>query len=756
MPATFDAFIRSWPFDPWLLGTLGCTAFLYLRGWVILRSRDPRRWTLLRLLAFQGGLLAIYLALGSPIEPFSTLLLQVHMVQHFLLMMLAPPLLWLGAPLFPLLRALPVSIRSVWIGPIYRSTGLRRALAGLTHPMAAGAIFVTMTWLWHLPSLYELALRSPCWHYVQHACFLAGGLLFWHPVVRPYPARPTWSLWLLVPLLLVADVSNTVLSALLSFSSTVVYPYYTHMPPLAGSPLEDQAAAGMIMWVPGSLIFLGPLLGLGVWLLFGQDAQRVEPLQPPTPRLALPMVSPRRRRPVFDLLDLPWLGSLLRWRHARWLLQTPLLLLAALMIWDGLAGPQVGPMNLAGVLPWIHWRGLLILGFLVAGNVFCLGCPFLIPRSLARLLWNPTRRWPRWLRNKWLAVVLLGLFLWAYEAFALWDSPWLTAWIALAYFAGALVVDGLFQGAAFCKYVCPIGQFNFVQSLVSPWEIKVIDHDVCSRCRTKDCIKGRDAIPGCELNLYQPRKSGNLDCTFCLDCIHACPHDNVGILPVSPAVELWRDSQRSGIGRWSWRVDLAVLAVLLVFGAFANAAGMVEPVVEAMSRWTSNQLLAVTVFYIMALVAAPLALVAGCTVLGKTWAGLAETSSGVLARFAMALVPLGVGMWLTHYSFHFLTSYETIIPVAERFLADHGLISDTTPTWISSCCKPVTANLLHLELIFLEVGLLLSLYATYRIATSITPRWVRAGLPWAALEVSLFVLGVWIVYQPMQMRGVMQ
>ena len=110
---------------------------------------------------------------------------------------------------------------------------------------------------------------------------------------------------------------------------------------------------------------------------------------------------------------------------------------------------------------------------LAAGNVFCMACPFMVPRTLARRWLPQGRSWPRWLRSKWLAVLLLAIFLWAYEAFALWDSPWWTAWIVLAYFAAAFVIDGFFRGASFCKYVCPIGQFNFVQSLISPLEIQV-------------------------------------------------------------------------------------------------------------------------------------------------------------------------------------------------------------------------------------------------------------------------------------------
>src|SRR5262249_19862390 len=132
-----------------------------------------------------------------------------------------------------------------------------------------------------------------------------------------------------------------------------------------------------------------------------------------------------------DILRLPLLGPFLRWRHARVAMQIPLAILAAALIVDGLRGPQVGAMNLAGVLPWIHWRGIVILGLLAVGNVFCMACPFTLPRSLARRWLTGVAPWPRWLRNKWLAVGLLGFFLWAYEAFSLWDSPWWTAWIAI-------------------------------------------------------------------------------------------------------------------------------------------------------------------------------------------------------------------------------------------------------------------------------------------------------------------------------------
>jgi cytochrome c oxidase assembly factor CtaG len=763
---TLDAALRSWPFDPWLLAALLLAAGVYLRGWLVLRRRNS--W---RCAAFLSGLAAIYLALASPIEPFADLLLQVHMVQHLLLMMAAPPLLWLGAPLFPLLRGLPRPVRVFWVAPLMAAPPLRRLFGRLTHPLTALVLFVATTWIWHAPPVYDLALRSRAWHYLEHACFLGTALLFWYPVVRPYPARPRWSPWLLLPCLFLADLSNTALAALLTFSDRLLYPYYGEVPQLAGlSPLDDQNAAGVLMWVPGSAAFLLPLFGIGVQLLSGEEGDTEtrrhgdRETRSVASRVSLPLVAPARPSvslspclPVsvsgFDLLRLPLLGRFLKWRHARLCLQLPLLLLAVAMIYDGLCGPQVGAMNLAGVLPWIHWRGLVLVGLLSAGNVFCMGCPFLLPRTLARRFLPAGWSWPRRLRSKWLAVLLLVAFLWAYEALALWDRPGWTACLAVGYFAAAFVIDGLFRGASFCKYLCPIGQFNFVQSLASPLEVKAREPAVCASCRTKDCIRGRDGIPGCELHLFLPRKAGNMDCTGCLDCVHACPHDNVGLIAGLPTAELWNDRQRSGVGRFGRRRDIAALVVVLVFGAFANAAGMVGPVAEGQERLAllvgvRSPLLATTAFYLLALVALPLLAVGGAAALSRRWGRLEAGTLKVATRYAYALVPLGFGMWLAHSCFHFLTSYDTALPVAQRFAADLGLTWLGIPAWGGACCRPVTPWLLPLELLFLDVGLLLSLYTGYRLAPSL-----KALLPWALLMILLFAVGVWILFQPMQMRG---
>jgi cytochrome c oxidase assembly factor CtaG/ferredoxin len=760
---TLEASLRSWPFAPGLLASLLFAAGIYVRGWLGLKHRSGGQ-----LAAFLGGLSAVYLALASPIEPLASLLLQVHMLQHLLLTMVAAPLLWLGAPLLPSLRGLPRPVLVGWVAPLLGSRTLQRLFRQLAHPLVALPIFVGVTWLWHLPPLYDQALRFPAWHYAQHVCFLGAALLFWYPIVRPYPSRPRWSPWLLLPYLLLADLSNTLLSAVLTFSGRVLYPYYEQAPRLAGSSvLDDQSAAGVLMWVPGSIVFLVPLFVIGVQLLFGAfDHPRHLP-RVVTPRrvvaqsqLSLPIIGQPglMRRPVaFDLLRVPLLGRFLRWRHARLSVQVPLLVLAGLIVYDGFRGPSIAAMNLAGTLPWIHWRGLVVLGLLAAGNVSCMACPFVVPRTLARRWLPQGRTWPRWLRSKWLAVALLALFLWAYEALSLWDSPWWTAWIIVAYFAAAFAIDGFFRGASFCKYVCPIGQFNFVQSLVSPLDVKVRDPQICASCRTKECIRGGDDVRGCDMMLILPEKANSLDCTLCLDCIHACPHDNVGILAGPPGEAL----RHNRLGRYSQRLDLSALIVVLAFGAIVNAAGMVAPVLDrrdalAARLHQTSPFVVVSGYYVIGLIVLP-ALLVGISATLSRWAGQGEVSAmEVATRFVPALVPIGFAMWLAHYSLHFLGSFDAVIPTLARFAGDVGSPLLGRPEWIRACCRPVANWLPRLEILFLDLGLLLSLYTAYRIScahTKQTLQTLKALAPWALLIVLLFATGVWIVLQPMQMRG---
>lgn len=463
-----------------------------------------------------------------------------------------------------------------------------------------------------------------------------------------------------------------------------------------------------------------------------------------------------------DLLELPLLGRFLKWKPGKWILQGILLAGAVVLILHGFFGPRLAPKNLATLLSWVHYRGLLVFVLLVAGNFFCMACPFMLPRNVARSFFKPKWNWPRKLRNKWIGIGLFVAILFAYELFDLWGNPWWTAWLIVGYFAGALLVDGAFKNATFCKYVCPIGQFNFTASTLSPFEVRVRDPQVCASCKTVDCIRGtrHPEEPslvlqrGCELALFQPEKVGNLDCTFCLDCVYACPHDNVGILSRLPATELGTDERRSGIGRLSKRKDLSALALIFTFGALLNAFGMISPVYvveQALSDLlvirTEAPILAI--LFVFMLIVEPLILLGGATIVTRWLTGSTERLLALGAQYAYALIPLGLGVWAAHYSFHLLTGLWTPLPVIAGLLAGgSGFMMLPFPPGLSE------GAVYPIELGLLGLGAFGSLLVSYMTSVRLFPeRPIRAFVPWGVVTLLLWAAAMWMLSQPMEMRG---
>ncbi len=746
MENTPDAALLAWRGAPFLAVALFMVGLAYWRGWMGLNRQVPERFPSWRLWSFLCGLVSFYIAVASPLDTFAGFLLQVHMVQHLLLTMVVPPLLLLGAPWLPMLRGVPrVWVRDA-IGPFLHGPCWKVCAGFLSHPVTAWVLFVSSNVLWHIPFLYDTALRSEFWHEFEHLCFLGTSLLFWWHVVLPWPARPHWSRWMAIPYLLLADLQNTALAGFLTFYDNPLYEAYQNVPRLWGkSVMGDQAAAGVIMWVPGSLAFLIPAGAIAVGLLSPQHAVRPSARRGNARRSA---INPRRS----------WFIVLAR-TPARRILQLALLFLAAIVIVDGFLGPRVSSMNLAGVLPWTYWRGFAVVALLAVGNVFCSVCPFVLARDLVRTAvpGSPRLNWPRILRNKWSAVSVLIVFLWAYEVFDLWDRPSLTAVLILAYFAMAIVIDWIFRGASFCKFICPIGQYHFAFSTNSPAEIQVKNSGVCAACSTHDCLRGNARDRGCETYLFQPKKAGNVDCTFCLDCVRACPHDNVELQGVVPSRDLWSDRFRSAIGHYSRRPDIAALFGVFAAGAFVNAGGMTAPVVA----WTGeiSQALSLpegfvtSVLFLVGLVIVPI--VAGvATAWSSSWVtGRAVGTSHLLVRFVSAMVPLGASLWAAHFLFHLATGAFTIVPVMQRVLGDLG--GAQIPDWslVGFNGDWITA----MELTMLDLGFLASLYVAWKIAGDLFPQAarLRGFLPWSVLLAWLFFAAVWMIFQPMDMRGTM-
>jgi putative membrane protein len=260
--------VTEWDVPASVTSVLIAAGFIYVRGWLSLRRTRPKEIPKWRLFSFLGGLFAIFVAVSSSLDTYSETLLFMHMAQHFVLMSVAPPLIVAGSPFVPMLRGLSGPIVRRIGGPIFRSSSMH-SLQGLMSRLPFAWLAMNLAYIgWHIPKAYEFALSSENWHNFEHFCFLSTSLIFWWPIVQPWPARRRLNSWLLIPYLLTADFVNTGLSALLCFSGRLLYPSYGVIErPFGIDALKDQIAAGAFMWVFGSLVFLVPAIYLIIRLL---------------------------------------------------------------------------------------------------------------------------------------------------------------------------------------------------------------------------------------------------------------------------------------------------------------------------------------------------------------------------------------------------------------------------------------------------------------------------------------------------------
>ncbi len=230
-------------------------AWVYLRGWLRLRSTSPKPISARRAGSFFLGMFLIWVALASPLAGFDHQLLTAHMAEHLLLMTLAPPLIWLGAPIIALRNGLPQFEQAI-VEQALRLPAVRRIGRSLGQPtfcwLAAAAALV----VWHIPGVFTLGLQSGAWHIVEHASFLASGLLFWWPVIQPWPSASRPDLSIIVYLFL-ATLPCDVIAGLLVFGERVVYSiYFSSSRPFGLSALEDQQCAGALMWTCVTVVYL--------------------------------------------------------------------------------------------------------------------------------------------------------------------------------------------------------------------------------------------------------------------------------------------------------------------------------------------------------------------------------------------------------------------------------------------------------------------------------------------------------------------
>jgi cytochrome c oxidase assembly factor CtaG len=247
--------------------TLLYQAYQYLLGWIPLRLISRTAIPAWRAASFFLGLFLVWAACGSSLAGYDHSLLTVHMIKHFLLMTVAPALILLGEPIRVFWIGMPLVVRGAF-RRVLRRSHLRRFARMVTRPALCWTISAMTLLAWHLPALFTLSMRSENWHMIEQLSFFSAGLLFWMPVIQPWPSTSTGPRWSMLLYLFLATLPCDILSGFLAFSDRVIYPVYFSTPRLLGfSVLEDQQCAAALMWTCVTFVYLVPAAIISLWLL---------------------------------------------------------------------------------------------------------------------------------------------------------------------------------------------------------------------------------------------------------------------------------------------------------------------------------------------------------------------------------------------------------------------------------------------------------------------------------------------------------
>lgn len=262
-----QSYALHWSFEPWVIFCLGLSIVWYVAGISRLwnKASNSRNALTRQGVFFLLGWLALVIALVSPIDPLGVQLFSAHMVQHELMMIVAAPLLVMSRPFGVWMWALPEHWRGSVVNAV-RWPGIAVPWNFLTNSLIAWVVHALALWVWHVPAFFDAALKYNDIHTWQHASFLVSALLFWWTIFRDGATRPGCGKAILY--LFTTMMHTGALGALLTFSAMPWYAgYFASSAALGWDPLADQQLGGLIMWIPGGLIYIGVALALGaIWL----------------------------------------------------------------------------------------------------------------------------------------------------------------------------------------------------------------------------------------------------------------------------------------------------------------------------------------------------------------------------------------------------------------------------------------------------------------------------------------------------------
>ncbi len=511
----------------------------------------------------------------------------------------------------------------------------------------------------------------------------------------------------------------------------------------AGAPAMPRPAPTTMAPVPSATAIALPVLNIPV---FTSDAATLR-AEPSHDRL--------------NLLNVRWVSAAVRSRGFRFGVQLFMVVLFLLIIAAGLFGNQNPALNIAPLMTWTIWWGLLPVLILFAGKAWCYACPWdAVAGWLEKLrFWTKTDdglsmnyRWPRMIRNISIATILFVGLTWIELGFGVTMRPVITAYLALGMLFLAIVSALLFDKKSFCRYGCLVGRVSGLYALFGGTEVRARSAGVCHDCHTKECVKGSDSAYGCPTFLYPGKLETNTYCIQCMECIQACPHDNLAVNLRPWGVDLAIEGKP--------RSDEAYLALLMLSITGFHGLTM-TPAWQQLIDWirASVDFGRVLGFSCgMALIMlAPIAiyacLIAVSKKLGQSHALTPLTYRDYFIRYAYALLPIALFYHIAHNLEHLLMEGPKVLAmISDPFGWNWNLFGTAgwnVPPLIS------LSNLWLVQVLLVLIGHVYSLWVAQKTSLRLfgnSRSALRSQLPMLLGMIAFSVFSLWLLKQPMEMR----
>ncbi|MFQ5511153.1 MAG: heavy metal-binding domain-containing protein [Candidatus Krumholzibacteriia bacterium] len=463
----------------------------------------------------------------------------------------------------------------------------------------------------------------------------------------------------------------------------------------------------------------------------------------------------------WNLLRIPGIKWLVKRRWFQFSLQFPVFILFMIVIVAGLMGNPDPTRNIAPALTWAFWWTWLIVAVLFMGKIWCTACPWMgVSDWLAKSsFWRRVRkpfsadnRWPKRLRNIWIATISFVALTWLELGFGITQKPWLTATLALVMVMASVLTLLVYERKAFCRYACLVGRVQGLYAMLAGTELRRDDANVCRACVTKDCYHGNENAYPCPTHQFIGAMDVNTYCTLCTECIKACPEDNIVWNTRPVGADLLETSKV--------RSDEAFLAIaLLSMSAFHGLT--MTPLWVTILRWFEGtfgapHLLAFSVA-MTGILALPLGVYYGICWLMKWSAGDHKNSAGRLfVRFAYSLLPIALFYHLAHNAQHILFEGKKLVRLAsDPFGLDWNLFG--TASMPVDMVLPLGVGW-GMQVALILFGHIYGIRVAHKISRSLydQPRQaVMSQIPILAGMLLFSFQSLWLIAQPMIMRTAM-